>query len=150
MSSADAGRTLPPDPSVPGLWWLHRKGRVGWSGWTTAEWDASLKVWMLAGYPMHPHTAHAAGWRCITEAVPPEGAQPSGSRAGLEELRHRIKLAVAALNQAPDLPDGRVTRAQADAMRLANVLAWTFLTDGQDPPSKRRASEAPETPSDAA
>lgn len=42
------------------------------------------------------------------------------------------------------LPDGRVTRAQADAMRLANVLAWTFLTDGQDPPSQRRASESPE------
>ncbi len=74
-------------------------------------------------------------------------AYPQILRAAADELdalRHRAKMAVAALNQAPDLPDGRVTRAQADAMRLANVLAWTFLTDGQDPPSQRRASEAPE------
>lgn len=147
MSSADAGRTLPPDPSVPGLWWVFREASGHWRVW---QWRCLARMWAAPGCFLEPWEAHDDGWRCVAEAVPPEGAQPSGSRAGLEELRHRIKLAVAALNQSPDLLDGRVTRAQADAMRLANVLAWTFLTDGQDPPSKRRASEAPETPSDAA
>ncbi len=146
-------RTLPPDPSVPGLWWVQRH-RL-WEVW---EWHCGATYWVRGTEGISPKQAHSAGWRCIAPAVPPEvpsqAAAPipeaAALHAELEAVRYQVRLAVAALNQAPDLPDGRVTRAQADAMRLANVLAWTFLTDGQDPPSKRRASEAPETPSDAA
>lgn len=63
--------------------------------------------------------------------------------AELDALRYKITLAVAALDQAPDLCTGRVTRAQADAIRLANVLAWTYLTDGKDPSSQRHAAMPP-------
>ncbi len=153
MPNNSDARTLPPDPSVPGLWWVRRSRQ--WEVW---RWCADGRFWVIGTDYRTPMDVHEYGWRCIAPAVPPEvpsqAAAPipeaAALHAELEAVRYQIRLAVAALNQAPDLPDGRVTRAQADAMRLANVLAWTFLTDGKDPPSKRRASEAPDVSSDAA
>lgn len=146
---ADTPRTLPPDPSVPGLWWMrNRSGR--WNAWKWMPATAIAPgVWAVGEAAILPDEAHANGWRCIAPAVPPESAAPHHPPGELAALRYKVRLAVAALNQAPDLPDGRVTRALAEAMRLANVLAWTYLTDGQDPPSQRRASEAPAAVNDA-
>lgn len=69
-------RTLPPDPSVPGLYWL-RSG--DW--WRVWEWKPDMGDWRgLQGFwrtgdsAVLPQDAHAGGWRCIAEAVPPEGA----------------------------------------------------------------------------
>jgi len=100
----------------------HARGSGGMSG------DLDFGPWLRAR-EMRADAAEAGMFRAVA--------------AELDALRYKIRLAVAALNQAPDLCTGRVTRAQADAIRLANVLAWTFLTDGKNPPSQRRASDAP-------
>lgn len=56
----------------------------------------------------------------------------------------RITRAITALDTAPDVDPAKATRAEVSAMRAANLLAWTILTEGRDPPSRRGAT--PETP----
>ncbi len=64
----DTFGTLPPDPSVPGLWWM----RNGWE-WTVWAWVPGMGAWSLGcGDYNEPTLARAEGWRCIGPAVPPE------------------------------------------------------------------------------
>ena len=61
-------RTIPPDPSVPGLWWMqHTNGH--WEAWV---WLSTNGEWVEPGAHTSPEDAHAAGWRCIAPAVPPK------------------------------------------------------------------------------
>lgn len=65
---SDTPRTLPPDPSVPGLWWLCIGNMC-----TVMAWRPSILAWCdTDGGRCDPIGAHAAGWRCVKPAVPPE------------------------------------------------------------------------------
>lgn len=58
-------------------------------------------------------------------------------------LRDRIARATAELDRAPDAdPEKPTKRAMREALQ-ANLFAWHVLTEGRDPPSKRRAEDAP-------
>lgn len=62
-----------------------------------------------------------------------------------DALRERITRAVAELDAAPDIdPDKLCGKAKALAVAQANTRAWAVLTEGRDPPSRRRAEDAPQ------
>lgn len=63
--------------------------------------------------------------------------------ADIQAYSDRIQMAVNALNTALDLPTGNPTKRQVQTIVDANLLAWTILTEGMHPPSKRRAEDAP-------
>lgn len=54
-------------------------------------------------------------------------------------LYHRVQRATAALDTAPDVDPAKATRAEVAATHAANLKAWTILTEGRDPPSRRGA-----------
>lgn len=58
-------------------------------------------------------------------------------------MSDRITRATAALNQSPDVDPAKATRAEVAAMHAANLLAWTILTEGTDPPSRRGGNGEP-------
>ena len=49
----------------------------------------------------------------------------------------RIDRAIEALNAAPDIDPAKATRAEVSALHASNLQAWTILTEGRDPPSRR-------------
>ncbi len=69
----DARECLPPDPSVPGLWWMsfatNDDGNGHWEVWT---WLFETHRWRRGDEWIEPSDAHALGWRCIAPAVPPD------------------------------------------------------------------------------
>ena len=69
-----AGQTLPPDPSVPGRWWMRHERDQAWSVWQWWPSDEPLcwGQWVAHGGPFLPHEAQAAGWRVHSQAVPPD------------------------------------------------------------------------------
>ena len=70
-------------------------------------------------------------------------------KAEIAALLHRIHRAVAELDAAPDAdPDKPSKRAMREVL-AANTRAWAVLTEGRDPPSKRRAEDAPRDAGDA-
>lgn len=65
--------TLPPDPSLAGLWWLrYDDGRI--VRWCVMHWDPQYALWFHAGDCMHPSSAAYLGWRCVAPAIPPDDA----------------------------------------------------------------------------
>lgn len=74
----DDGRCLPPDPSVPGLWWVQQTDDDGepvrWEVW---EWAPDCSCWWRGAKSCEPDWTWDRGWRCHSPAVPPE---PPGAR----------------------------------------------------------------------
>ena len=60
-----------------------------------------------------------------------------------DELADRISRAVAILDEAPDPASDDASKREAHAIQAANRRAWAVLTEGRDPPSKRRVEDAP-------
>ena len=61
---------LPPDPATPGLWWLSTSAAPVMRAWQPAS-----RAWAdTDGGRTAACSAHAAGWRVLAAAVPPEGA----------------------------------------------------------------------------
>ena len=58
-------------------------------------------------------------------------------------LRARITRALAILDTAPDPVGVKLTRNDAAAIQAANRQAHAVLSEGCDPPSKRRAEDKP-------
>ena len=58
-----------------------------------------------------------------------------------DDLANRIARAVAILDEAPDPASDDVSKREAHAIQSANRRAWAVLTEGRDPPSKRRAED---------
>lgn len=89
------------------------------------------------------------------EALPLRGVDPMAAldrlaaavdalAAEWDVLRDRIARATAELDRAPDSADPeKPIKREAKAMAQANLFAWTVLMEGRDPPSKRRAEDAP-------
>ena len=84
--------------------------------------------------------------RWIRQVQANDSARAVIAARGLElgELRDRIRRAVAELDAAPDAdPEKPSKRAMREVLQ-ANTRAWAVLTEGRDPPSKRRAEDAPD------
>ena len=78
--------------------------------------------------------------RAVADAL---AALSARQTAETDALRDRLARAVAELDAAPDAdPDKPSKRAMREVL-AANTRAWAVLTEGRDPPSKRRAEDAP-------
>lgn len=118
---------------------------------------------LAAGLPHDAALAEArreAAWLVLTARATPAGAVMAtldrlddavcALAAERDALRDRIARAVAELDAAPDSADPeKPSRREAKATADANLRAWTVLTEGRDPPSKRRAEHAPRDTGDA-
>jgi hypothetical protein len=73
MTASETARTLPPDPSVDGWWWVMRRKQISLWAWHS---DAICMpgMWGTGTRAMAPEEARAAGWRCYAPAVPPGDA----------------------------------------------------------------------------
>ena len=70
--TAPAGQTLPPDPSVAGLWWMRNVTPQQGARWRVWAWLPEIGGWGTGTSYHHPAQVWAAGWRCMKAAEPPE------------------------------------------------------------------------------
>ncbi len=101
-------------------------------------------------------------WLAVLEATaaappPPSASLPHVMAATLDRLndametviaerdalRCRVALAVAELDAAPDVNPDTAGKRRVREVVAANTRAWAVLTEGRDPPSRRRAEDAP-------
>lgn len=118
---------------------------------------------LAAGLPHDAALAEArreAAWLVLTARATPAGAVMAALdrlddavralSAERDDLRERIARAVAELDAAPDPADPeKPSRREAKAAAEANLRAWAVLCEGRDPPSRRRAGDAPRDAGDA-
>lgn len=60
-----------------------------------------------------------------------------------DEWRTRVMRAIDELDEAPDINPDKAGKQAVRAVVLANTRAWAVLCEGRDPPSGRRAEDAP-------
>lgn len=64
-------RTLPPDPSLAGLWWMLHIGLGKARVW---EWSPVQQAWDTGHSWVDADYAYTVGWRFVVPAVLPEDA----------------------------------------------------------------------------
>lgn len=70
-------------------------------------------------------------------------AASTALKCEIATLLHRMSRAVAELDAAPDADPEKPSKRAMREVLAANTRAWAVLTEGRDPPSKRRAEDAP-------
>ncbi len=104
------------------FWFIHE-----WDDSETPEWRTMFSERVGVSFPLDGKPTH---WMPIPAPPPPPPI---------------IQRALNALNAAPDVDPAKATRAEVAALHAANLAAWAILTEGRDPPSKRRAETSKET-----
>lgn len=80
------------------------------------------------------------------DAVGTLAAEGGALAAERDDLRRRIIRALDELDAAPDADPERPSKRAMREVLQANTRAWAVLAEGRDPPSKRRAEDAPRDP----